>query len=180
MRSRARALHIVVILAWLVGGAAPATARPRVKGPASVDAELITLMASKAKAPSHSKAGKPIAAKGVDPRLGKQPALARPPFSAYDTFTLLRRSGAVLAKGISWKTKLASGFELIIGLKDVIIGKKADQPMQFVLTARLAKPGSTVTDPALEVTTVAGEMVFFPTPRYRGGILVVGIKVLAP
>ena len=180
MRSRARALHVVVILACVLGGAAPVEARPRVKAPTSVDAELVTVMATQGQAPSRSKGGRQKGFKGVDPKLGKQPALSKPPFTAYDTFKLLRRGGAIIAKGISWKTKLPSGFDLTVGLKDVIMGKKPDQPAQFVLTTRLTKPGTNIAEPVVETRAVAGEMIFVPTPKYRGGILVVGIRVLAP
>lgn len=177
---RSRALHVAVLLACLVGAVTTAAARPKVKAPESVDAELVTVIATRERGKLQPKAGKKTAAGGVDPKLGPQPALGKPPFTAWDTFVLLRRSGAVLAKGMAWKTKLPSGYELMIGLKDVIVAKKGDAPMKFVLTARLAKPGSTVTEPALEATAVAGEMVFVPTPRYQGGILVVGVKILAP
>lgn len=180
MRSRARALHVVVILACVLGGAAAGEARPKVKAPTSVDVELVTVMATHGQPPSRSKAGRTKGFKGVDPRLGKQPALTKPPFSVYDTFKVLRRGSGVLAKGISWRTKLPSGFDLTVGLKQVVVGKKPDQPMQFVLTARVTKPGTNIAEPVVEARAVGGEMIFVPTPTYRGGILVVGIRVITP
>lgn len=114
----------------------------------------------------------------VDPRLGKQPALARPPFSAYGRFKLLRRSGAILARGMAWKTRLPNGHDLMISLKDVKVPKQPTAPMTFVIELRIAKAGSTAFASIGEVDAAAGETFFFDGRKHGDGIVVVGLKVL--
>ena len=163
------------MLALVLGWAAPGSARPRPKGPASVDAELITVHATRAPRPQRN--GR-VLGDLVDPRLGKQPALARPPFSAYGRFKLLRRSGAILARGMAWKTRLPNGHDLMISLKDVKVPKQPTAPMTFVIELRIAKAGSTAFASIGEVDAAAGETFFFDGRKHGDGIVVVGLKVL--
>jgi hypothetical protein len=142
-----------------------AGARPKVVAPVSVDAELVTLHATNR-------------GTGIDPKIGKQPALRKPPFNGYNSFKLIKRSGAILGKGMAWKTKLPNDHEVMISLKDVIMSKRKDDAPTFVIAASVAQVGATVFEPAGEARGKAGDTFFFPGKGYRGGILVVGVKLL--
>ena len=162
---RARALICLGLLLATLVGMAPAQARPRVKAPETVDAELLTLHAT-------------TRGKTIEPRLGKQPALARPPFDAYSSYKLLKRSGAVLAKGMAWKTRLPNDRELMISLKDIIVDRRGKAPLRFVLAASIARTGATVFEPVLEVEATLGEHVLIPADTFRGGLVVVSVRLL--
>jgi hypothetical protein len=165
MHARALLVRVAVVLAVIVGGGALATARP--KAPVTVDAELLTLHAVAA------------SKRHVDPRLGNHPALSRPPLDAYTSYRVLRRGGAVLAKGMAWRTRLPNDRELLISLKDVVMPKrKRDAPPRFVVAASIGHAG--VYKQVLETEVAAGEIFFVPAERYRGGIVVVSVRLLAP
>lgn len=172
MRSWTRLADVVLLLAAVVVlvGATPADARPKPRAaPASVDAELVTLHATQG-----TKGGR----KGFDPRIGRPEALTRPPFNAYNTYKLIKRSGAILAKGMSWKTKLPNGLDLLVSLESVIVPKKADEPLRYVIKASVARAGTSAFEPLLQTETAAGEMIYMQARKHGAGIVVVGIKLL--
>lgn len=165
MRRRDFFASAAVGAAAVIGWAPMVHARP--KAPETVDAELLTLHAT-------------TKGKTIDPRLGRQPAMAQPPFKAYTNYRLIKRSGAVLAKGMAWKTQLPNDRDLMISLKDVIVPKrKSKDPMKFVIAASIAKRGATVFEPVLEVETITGEHVLIPADKHQGGLIVVSVKLLA-
>jgi hypothetical protein len=179
MRSWTRNVRVPVVCALalaaaiVVGALAPAEARPKPRAPtapASVDAELVTL---------HATQGTKGGQQGFDPRIGRPPALTRPPFSAYNTFKLLKRSGAILAKGMSWKTKLPNGLDLLVALEAVVMPKQAGDPIRYVIKASVARAGTTSFEQLVQTETVAGEMIFVQARKHQKGIVVVGIKLLA-
>ncbi|MEP7126003.1 MAG: hypothetical protein ABJE95_34035 [Byssovorax sp.] len=114
---------------------------------------------------------------GIDPKIGKMPALAQPPFSSYNSYKLLDRITRPLAKGKSSTTKLPTGRDLMVALKDVIEPKKKDEPRRYVVTASIQKPDGNTFLPLLEVNAKPGELFFVVGQKYNGGTIVIGIKV---
>jgi len=114
---------------------------------------------------------------GIDPKIGKMPALGQPPFSSYNSYKLLDRVKLSLDKGKSTTTKLPTGRELMVSLKDVVEPKKKDETKRYVVTASIQKPDGNTFLPLLEVSAKAGEPFFVAGQNYKGGSLVIGIKV---
>ena len=139
------------------GAAAPAA-------PATISAEIIILHATNDNT-------------GIDPKIGKMPELGKPPFSSYNSYKLLDRVKLPLDRGKSTTTKLPTGRDLMVSFKDVIEPKKKDDPKRFVMTASIQKPGGNTFLPLLEVNAKAGETFFVAGQNYKGGSLVIGIKV---
>jgi hypothetical protein len=115
---------------------------------------------------------------GIDPKLGKMPELGQPPFSSYNSYKLLDRVKLSLAKAKSTTTKLPNDRVLMVSLKDVILPKKKDEAKRFVVSASIQKPGGNTFLPLLEVNARAGETFFVAGQSHKGGILVIGIKVV--
>ena len=95
----------------------------------------------------------------------------------YNSYKLLDRVKLPLAKGKSSTTKLPTGRELMVALKDVIDSKKKDEPRKYVVTASIQKPDGNSFLPLLEVNAKPGEPFFVAGQTYKGGTLVIGIKV---
>lgn len=114
---------------------------------------------------------------GIDPRIGKMPALGQPPFSSYNSYKLLDRVKLPLTQGKSTTTKLPTGRDLLIALKDVLLGKKKDEPKKYVVSASVQSPDGNTFLPLLEVNAKAGETFFVAGQKYKGGTLVIGITV---
>ena len=166
MQARAIILGLAMALTLVIGSSSSGVAGPG--APASIDAELLTVHATSR-------------GRVIDPRLGKHAALSKPPFAAYTNYKVLRRGGAILAKGMAWKTTLPNKRDLMISLKDVIVSKKKKkrEPFRFVVVATLAKADGTSFEPVLETEVAAGETFFVPAGSYRGGIILVAVKLLA-
>jgi hypothetical protein len=113
---------------------------------------------------------------GIDPKIGNMPELGKPPFSAYNSYKLLERPKLCLSKGKSVTTKLPTGRDLMVSLKDVVQPSKKGDPRRFVLSASIQKPGGNTFLPLLEVNAKAGEIFFVAGQSYKGGILVLGIR----
>jgi len=109
---------------------------------------------------------------GIDPQLRHLKQLQRPPFSAYDTYKLLRRSQSSLEPQKATTTRLPNGRVLRTELKEVV------PPDRYRVSTSISRPGSNNEYlPLLEVTAKSGETFFVAGQSYRGGILVVGIRV---
>lgn len=115
--------------------------------------------------------------KGIDPTIGKIPALEKPPFSAYNTYKLLERADLKLPKGEAKDKDLPDGGKLFVTFKDVVKGKKAGEPDKFVLSASLNKADKKTFLPGVEVNAQKGEWFFIAGQKYKNGILVIGIKI---
>ena len=115
---------------------------------------------------------------GIDPKIGKMPELEKPPFSSYNSYKLLERGQTSVERGQATTRKLPTGRELRVTLKDVIPPKKRDEAARYVLSASIQKPAGTTFLPLLEVNAKAGESFFVAGQAYKGGVLVIGIKVL--
>jgi hypothetical protein len=114
---------------------------------------------------------------GIDPKLGKMPALSKPPFSSYNSWTLLTQSKLPLDKAKDVPVALPTGRELRIVYKDVIQPQKAGDPLRYVITASIQAPNGKSFLPLVEVNAQAGEMFFVGGQDYKGGSLFIGIKV---
>lgn len=114
---------------------------------------------------------------GIDAKIGKIPALSKPPFSAYNSYKLLARESRSMEKGKSTTIKLPTGRELMVTFKDVILPKKQDEAKKFVVTASIQKPDGKSFLPLLEVNAKAGEWFFVGGQEYKSGSLVIGVKV---
>jgi hypothetical protein len=114
---------------------------------------------------------------GIDPKIGKMPELGKPPFSSYNSYKLLDRSKVNLAKDKASTSKLPNDRVLQVSLKDVIAGRKKDEPRKYVVSASIQKPGGNSFLPLLEVNAKAGETFFVAGQTHKGGILVIGIKI---
>jgi hypothetical protein len=114
---------------------------------------------------------------GIDPKIGKMPELSKPPFSAYNSYKLLEKSTASSSKAKPSTTKLPNDAVLKVTLKDVIEPKKKGEAKRYVMSASIQKPGGKDSLPLLEVTASPGDTFFVAGQNYKGGILVIGIKV---
>jgi len=115
--------------------------------------------------------------KGIDPKIGKMPELSKPPFSSYNSYQLLDRSKQSFSKGNASKIKLPNDGVLMLSLKDIIVPAKKDEAKRYVISASIQKPGGNTFLPLLEVNAKAGETFFVAGQNYKGGVLVIGIKV---
>ncbi len=154
-----------VTLAGGSGGAlADEAGKPAEVAPVEVTVEIVILHATND-------------GSGIDPKIGKMPALAQPPFSSYNSYKLLDRIKLPLAKGKSSTTKLPTGRDLMVALKDIVEPKKKDDPRRYVVTASIQKPDGNTFLPLLEVNAKPGEPFFVAGQTYKGGTVVIGIKV---
>ena len=115
-------------------------------------------------------------ATGIDPKIGKIPALLQPPFSAYNSYKLLDRAEVQLDKGIQQDRTLPDGGKLAVSLKD-IEKKDKDAPSKYVVIMSIEREGKSFL-PSLEVNAKPGEYFFVAGQKYKGGILVIGIRIL--
>jgi len=115
---------------------------------------------------------------GIDPKIGKIPELSKPPFSSYNSYKLLDRPKIAVQKGKQSKVKLPNDREMAVELKDIIAPKKKDDVTRYIVSTSIQKPGGNTFLPLLELNAKAGEWFFVAGQTYKGGILVIGIKVL--
>jgi hypothetical protein len=115
--------------------------------------------------------------KGIDPSIGKIPALERPPFSSYNSYKLLEKYDLKLPKGEAKDKKLPDGGKLALMFKEVSRGKKKDDPTKFVVSATIEKADGKQFLPGLDVNALKGEYFFIAGQKYNGGILVIGVKI---
>jgi hypothetical protein len=128
----------------------------------AVDAEVMLLHAT----------NRPDGGTGIDPRIGNLPALKQPPFSSYNTYTLISKNKYPVTKQAPATTTLPNGRVLQVSLREVLAASR------YRIAASINQPGGTTFMPLLEVTTPAGEPFFVAGQSYQGGVLVIGITVL--
>lgn len=172
MRFSASALTAAALGLALALGAPAATAEEPAPAPAptqpaqpAASAEIVILHATND-------------GSGIDSKIGQMPELAKPPFSAYNSYKLLERAKLGLAKGKPMTIKLPNQSVLQVSLKDVVAAKKKDEPQRYVISASIQQPGGDSFLPLLEVNAKAGENFFVAGQKHKGGILVIGFKVV--
>jgi hypothetical protein len=114
---------------------------------------------------------------GIDAKIGKMPELEKPPFSSYDSYKLLDRVKLEFTKGKAATVKLPNGRDLMVSLKDIIEPKKKDEQKKYVVSASIQKKTGDAFLPLLEVNAKAGETFFVAGQSYKGGVLVIGIRL---
>lgn len=114
---------------------------------------------------------------GIDPKIGKMPALSKPPFSSYNSYKLLDRTTTSVDKGKAAAHTLPTGRDLQVVFKDVVEPAKKGEAPRYVISASIQKPGGKAFLPLVEVNAKAGEWFFVAGQDYKGGTLVIGIRV---
>ncbi|MFT3767078.1 MAG: hypothetical protein QM820_16395 [Minicystis sp.] len=114
---------------------------------------------------------------GIDPKIGKMPELGKPPFSSYNSYKLLDCTTASVDKGKAAAHTLPTGRDLQVVFKDVVEPAKKGEAPRYVISASIQKPGGKAFLPLVEVNAKAGEWFFVAGQDYKGGTLVIGIRV---
>ena len=151
-------------------------------GSASANSPSPQPLQAKAKAPKEKRSSKhrvqvmvlhaTNSKKGIDKRIGKMPELKKPPFSSYDSYELLEKKQLPLAKGDASKLVLPNKRVLRTKLLDVI------SKDQVRISASINRPKGKTFLPLLEVKAKVGQSFIVAGQSYKGGILVLVIKVL--
>lgn len=111
---------------------------------------------------------------GIDPKIGKIPALSKPPLSSYNSYKLLDRSKLQLDLGKTGSQKLPTGSDLQVTYKSAVAPAKPGDPPRYAISASIHGKSSV---PSIDVNAKAGEWFFVGGPSYNGGGLVIGIKI---
>jgi hypothetical protein len=111
---------------------------------------------------------------GIDPKLGRIPALSKPPFSAYNSYDLLKREALELFLNRAATTRLPNKGELVVTYQGAT---HRGGPKKYIVDLSIQRHGSAIL-PLLQVNANAGEMLFAAVPGYRGGVLVIGVKIV--
>jgi hypothetical protein len=142
--------------AW--AGPEKAGAAPVAPAKVGIHAEVWVLHATNAK-------------QGVDPRLRELPELTRPPFSAYDSYTVINRRKLPLVAAVPSELDLPNGRVFRAQLLEVL---KDD----FVrLSASINQPGGNDFLPLLAVKAKLGQRFIVAGQSYKSGILVLVIRI---
>jgi hypothetical protein len=110
--------------------------------------------------------------KGIDPRIGKLPELAKAPFSTYDSYELVDRARLPLKKDDPQNLKLPNGRTFQVRLLDV------PQKDSVRLSASINRPSGKEFLPLLEVKAHVGQAFIVAGQSYKKGILVLVIRVV--
>ena len=145
-------------------GAAPAQQPPRPAPVTSISSEVMVLHGTNDNS-------------GIDPKIGKVPALSKPPFSSYNSYKLLERTATPLEHGKAAQLTLPTKRELRIVFKDVIEPQKQGDPRRYVITASIQKADGKSFLPLVEVNAKAGETFWVGGQEFNEGSLFIGIKV---
>ena len=110
--------------------------------------------------------------KGIDERIGDMPELKNPPFSSYDSYTLLDRQKLPLIKNDPKRLKLPNGRMLETKLLEIL-------PKDFVrISASINQPEGGDFLPLLEVKAKLGQAFIVAGQSYKNGILVLVIRAV--
>jgi hypothetical protein len=109
--------------------------------------------------------------KGIDARIGDMPELKKPPFSSFSSYELLQKVKLPLKLDDPRTTDLPNGRVLQTKLLEVL----PDNSVR--LTASISQPGGKTFLPLLEVKAKRGQQFIVAGQSYKGGILVLVIRV---
>jgi len=112
------------------------------------------------------------AGKGIDARIGNMPELKKPPFSSYDSYQLLSKTRLPLTKE-DQTTGLPNGRVLKTKLLEVMPDKE-----HLRISASINQPKGKTFLPLLEVKAKVGQAFIVAGQSYKGGILVLVIRVV--
>ena len=110
----------------------------------------------------------------IDPKIGSMPQLQKPPFSAYNKYTLVDKRSLRLVQSAPATYEMANGRTLQVTLLDVTSDKR------FHVNAAINKPnqdGGAAFLKLLEVTAAPNEPFFVGGQIYKGGTLVIGVTI---
>jgi hypothetical protein len=110
--------------------------------------------------------------KGIDRRIGEMPELTKPPFSSYDSYTLVDRTKLPLEKGVAKAFVLPNKRVLETKLVEVLASGSVR------LSASINQPGGKEFLPLLEVKANIGQPFIVAGQAYKNGILVLVIRVV--
>lgn len=152
-------------------GKAPAGKPDRAKDPKAKE--------DKEKKPAEAELGTEVmvlhatnSGKGIDGRIGNMPELKKPPFSSYNSYELLTKTRLPLSK--EDKTmNLPNGRVLKTKLLEVLPDKE-----HLRISASINQPGGKTFLPLLEVKAKVGQAFIVAGQSYKGGILVLVIRVV--
>jgi len=114
---------------------------------------------------------------GIDSSIGKIPALGKPPFSSYNSYKLLDRQEHPLKKGEWVNQILPDSNTLNVSLKDITMTKGDNPEKRYIVDANIKKPDGSEFFPNLEVSAKEGEYFFVGGPKFKDGVLVIGIRI---
>jgi hypothetical protein len=110
--------------------------------------------------------------KGIDGRIGNMPELKKPPFSSYDSYELLSKTRLPLSKD-DQTMNLPNGRVLKTKLLEVMKDKQ-----HLRISASINRPKGKTFLPLLEVKAKLGQAFIVAGQSYKGGILVLVIRVV--
>jgi hypothetical protein len=114
---------------------------------------------------------------GIDPRIGKMPALSKPPFSSYNSYKLLSRTSLPLPRGQAAPLSLPTGRVLRVTYRDALPPRKPGTPPRYLISASIQSRNGKAFLPNVEVNAKAHEWFWLGGQAYQGGSLFIGIKV---
>jgi hypothetical protein len=107
----------------------------------------------------------------IDPAIGPMPQLAKPPFSAYNSYKLLEKASLHLEQGKPVTQALPNGRTLQVTLVE------AKGEKRYRVAAAINQANGQAFVKLMEVTAVVGEPFFVAGQAYQGGTLVLGIAL---
>ncbi len=107
----------------------------------------------------------------IAPSIGNMPQLKRPPFSAYNTYTLLAKQSMTLVKGTPQNYTLVNGRVLQVTLSNVTPGPR------YEISAAINQPGGGPYLNLLRVTVPPNDTFFVAGQQYQGGVIVIGFTI---
>jgi hypothetical protein len=112
--------------------------------------------------------------KGLDPKIGKLPQLQEPPFSAYNSYKLLKREDLDLEQGKASNVQLPNESKLGLKLEGVEEAKKGKR---YKLEASIEGAKGKAFLPGVKWSAAKGEFFFLAGQKHKEGILVLGIRI---
>lgn len=110
--------------------------------------------------------------KGIDKNIGDMPELKKPPFSSYDSYELLSRNKLPLVKDDPKTLELPNRRVLKTKLLEILPKE------QLRISASINQPKGKTFLPLLEVKAKVGQSFIVAGQSYKGGILVLVIRVV--
>jgi hypothetical protein len=171
MRHAAIGAAIALGLCGGVAFAQPAPDKPPAQEPAKAEAQadVLVLHATNSK-------------RGIDRRIRelpyKLPQLEQPPLSSYDSYDLLDNKQLGLGKDLVRELELPGKRTLKVRLEEIVQPKKPKAKPRYVLQASISEAGGKDVIPQVKVSAEQEEVFFMAGPAHKGGILVIGIRVL--
>lgn len=147
------------------------TERPPAQEPAKAEAQadVLVLHATNTK-------------KGIDKRIKelpyKLPQLEQPPLSSYDSYELLDNKQLAIVKEAARELELPGKRVLKVRLEEVVPPKKPKDKPRYMLQASISEAGGKDLLPQVKVSAAPEEVFFLAGPAHKGGILVIGMRVL--